>query len=107
MVASFGQMAVLALGAVATLVEAGTQSHGPRRLPVQPRHQNIRKAVASQPEQQASLEKRQSFTGKGSFYNAETGNQGACGGFIKNSDWTVALNTDQFDGVRPDITRVA
>lgn len=38
------------------------------------------------------------YTGKGSFYDPETGNQGACGGFIKRNDWVVALNTDQFDG---------
>ena len=97
---SIGQVALLALGAVATLVEAGSQqnSHGPRRL-AQPRHQNLKKALTSQAEP-AGLQKRQAFSGKGSFYNPETGNQGACGGYIKTNDWVVALNTEQFDGVR-------
>lgn len=37
------------------------------------------------------------FEGAISYYNAQTGNQGACGGFIQNSDWTVALNAAQYD----------
>lgn len=34
---------------------------------------------------------KRDYTGIATFYNAETGNQGACGGFIKNTDWTVAI----------------
>lgn len=32
------------------------------------------------------------------FYDPNTGNQGACGGFIGTNDWVVAINTDQYAG---------
>lgn len=99
---SVGQVALLALGAAASLVEAGTQqAHGPRRLS---HHQNIKKALVNGQSRTAeaagALEKRQAFSGKGSYYDPETGNQGACGGFIGKNDWVVALNTEQWNGVR-------
>lgn len=101
---SLVQAAVLALGAAATLAEAGTQAHGPRRLGQH--HQIIKKSPAAVAEAQPqALEKRQAFTGKGSYYDPETGNQGACGGFIRKNDWVVALNTQQWDGVRTQALR--
>lgn len=41
---------------------------------------------------------RSSLSPSATFYNPNTGNQGACGGFIGTNDWVVALNTDQYAG---------
>ncbi|KAI9351105.1 hypothetical protein DFJ73DRAFT_760185 [Zopfochytrium polystomum] len=41
------------------------------------------------------------FSGDMTYYNTETGNQGACGGFLSNSDYLVALNAPQYYEVPP------
>jgi hypothetical protein len=86
----------IALAAAATLVsiaEAGTQ-HLARAGALSSKHHSRAQVHNNQPR---TLVKRFG-PGKGSFYDPETGNQGACGGFIGRNDWVVALNTDQFAG---------
>lgn len=41
------------------------------------------------------LQKR-SYSGQGTFYNTETGNAGSCGNYLKNTGYTVAVNTPQY-----------
>jgi len=76
---------VLAVAGLAPAVQAGSQ------------HLAVRGSDSSKHTQVArKLWKR--FSGRGSYYDAQTGNAGACGDYIQNSDWSVALNTDQYAG---------
>ena len=60
---AFAQYTVLALTAATSLVQAGSSAHGPRRLEQSQQHAK----------RENHLQKR--FTGKFSYYDAQTGNQ--------------------------------
>ncbi|KAH6919048.1 hypothetical protein BKA70DRAFT_1555000 [Coprinopsis sp. MPI-PUGE-AT-0042] len=67
-------------------------------IPPQARHYLRRQDLARRAEgsDSAPLAKRLANV-KWSFYDAETGNEGACGGHISNGEFAVAMNTAQFN----------
>ncbi|KAK9894616.1 hypothetical protein P389DRAFT_98954 [Cystobasidium minutum MCA 4210] len=81
--------ATVSAAALVQCVVASSSSssiHQPRS-PGSRNHQQLAKHAHS---------KRGEHYGKATFYNAETGNQGACGGYIKNSDWVVAIKGSMY-----------
>ena len=42
------------------------------------------------------------YSGAASYYNTETGNAGACGQYLKNTGYTVALNYAQWNSGGPN-----
>ena len=65
-------------------------------IPPQARHYVRRQQELTRPDGTSRLAKRVDNV-KWSFYDAQTGNEGACGGHISNGEFAVAMNAAQFN----------
>ncbi|RXW11964.1 hypothetical protein EST38_g13890, partial [Candolleomyces aberdarensis] len=63
-------------------------------------NRNHHDALAKRASGHVELHRRFS-NAKFTYYDAQTGNRGACGTFIGNNDFAVALNTPQYGGGYP------
>lgn len=94
MKASLASVALVGAFASAVIAEPlqqqQQQQHGARPSR---RHNSMTKEVRRG---QSMIKRGQTYSGQATFYNTETGNAGACGGYLSNSGYTVALNALQY-----------